>query len=128
MREQHVTHHREEPGLEVCTLTGEIDLTFAPDLLEVLADCEWRQVARLVLDLADVRFLALSVMGLVAEYAERARSAGSRVGLVVPNRPIVTRAVRVCGLSLVMPQYTSLPEALVIESAAATVSGASSGQ
>ncbi|HWM01883.1 MAG TPA: STAS domain-containing protein [Actinophytocola sp.] len=98
------------PDLVVVVATGEIDLVTAPLLSRELAAASSPVV---VLDLAEVTFLAAAGLTVLLSAKQRASAAGSRFGLVGAT-PAVRRVLEVTGIAELMPCHRTL-EAVIRE-------------
>jgi anti-anti-sigma factor len=110
---QHLTirQSRERDGLENIHPVGEIDLCTAPVLQDALADVERRQVQNVLVDLSEVRFLALIGVQVLRTAAERCLSERRRLVLVAPTRP-VQRVLSLADVTADIEIYVTLPSAM----------------
>ena len=80
------------PDTAVLTVAGEIDLLSLPQLRHALYDAldevGTTRVTRLIVDLAEVDFLAACGATLLARVRQRARESGCEVVLVVTDRHV----------------------------------------
>lgn len=83
-----VRHVRHRADVEVCVAVGEIDLCTVSLVREALREIERRQVPRVLVDLSQVEFLSVTGVRVLAIAAERARSSGRQLGLVVATRAV----------------------------------------
>lgn len=94
-------------------VAGELDLASAPILDQELTAVE--QLVPLpvpvVLDLAEVTFLASVGLSLLIEHDRRCAEAGSALRVVAVNRPVV-RAIAVTGLADTVTVVSSIAEAI----------------
>lgn len=90
LADRHLTicriHYR--PDLEICVPVGEVDLCTAPLLRRIVREIEHRQVPRVVVDLAQVAFLDVAGVRVLAAATDRARASGRQLALVVCTRPV----------------------------------------
>jgi len=75
-------------------LTGELDLSTAPEVDQALADAEEKQPARMVIDLRQLVFMDSTGLRVVLAADGRARRDGRRLE-VVPGPPQVHRVFRI---------------------------------
>lgn len=99
---------QDRPDLVRILPIGEIDLVTAPTLHEALTAAESQGVANVVVDLTEVRFLALIGARVLNKAAERSTDSGRRVALVAPN-PMVKRVLDLTGAQ---PTYGTVANAL----------------
>ncbi|HEY7282678.1 MAG TPA: STAS domain-containing protein [Actinomycetota bacterium] len=81
-------------GEATLVLTGELDLSTAPEVEEALAGAEGKQPARMVLDLRQLAFMDSTGLRVVLAADGRARKDGRRLE-VVPGPPQVHRVFRI---------------------------------
>jgi anti-sigma B factor antagonist len=98
-------------GATVLTVSGDIDISTAPDLLAALAalDASAREV--LVLDLSPVEFLDSSALGALVGAQKEAAATGGRL-TVVCSKPKVLRIFAITRLSEVIDVVPSVDVAL----------------
>jgi anti-anti-sigma factor len=75
-------------------LTGELDLSTAPEVEQALAEAEEKQPARMVIDLRQLAFMDSTGLRVVLAADGRARRDGRRLE-VVPGPPQVHRVFRI---------------------------------
>jgi anti-sigma B factor antagonist len=97
--------------LVVCAATGEVDMVTAPLLRQALDKAAVWQARRIVVDLSQVRFLAMAGVRALAGAVAEIRSSGGRVDLVVPVG-VVRRVLDLSGVTGEPVIYGSLSEAL----------------
>lgn len=83
-----------ESGTAVLTVAGEVDAATALRLEEMLQSRLCSQLARLVLDLSQVGFLAVAGLSVITAADLRARSSGADLVLVTGDNRPVTRALQ----------------------------------
>ncbi len=93
-------------------LTGELDLSTAPEVEQALADAEEQQPERVVIDLRQLVFLDSTGLRVVLAADGRARRDGRRLE-VVPGPPQVHRVFRIALLDkrITFVDGTGEPEA-----------------
>jgi anti-sigma B factor antagonist len=96
--EASVDHWREEPATVVVRVTGEVDMSNAATLQEVLDEATSVDVERLVFDLAGLEFIDSSGLAVLLAAAQKVPS----VQLRNPSA-IVRRVVEVTGLTETLP-------------------------
>jgi anti-sigma B factor antagonist len=92
----------------VVTVDGEVDLTTAPELAEVLGE-DVSPV--LVVDLTRVTFLSAAGLHVLVEAAVRAQEHGRRLGLVTDGK-MTLRVLRMSGTAASIPTFESLSDAV----------------
>lgn len=102
---------RLRPDLERILPVGEVDLVTAPTLQDALSDAERRGVPNMVVDLTEVRFLALVGARVLHNAAARSTGTGRKVALVAPN-PIVKRVLNLTDVTGVLPTYGTVANAV----------------
>jgi anti-sigma B factor antagonist len=93
-----VEQWREESGARVVRVTGEVDMSNAGDIREVVDQVTATGVDRLIFDLGGLEFIDSSGLAVLLAAAQRVPS----VQLRNPS-PIVRRVVEVTGLSETLP-------------------------
>jgi anti-sigma B factor antagonist len=93
-----VEQWREESGALVVRVTGEVDMSNAGDIREVVDQVTATGVDRLIFDLGGLEFIDSSGLAVLLAAAQRVPS----VQLRNPS-PIVRRVVEVTGLSETLP-------------------------
>jgi anti-anti-sigma factor len=81
---------RWEEDVATLVLSGELDLSTAPEVEQALADAEEKQPARMVIDLRQMAFMDSTGLRVVLAADGRARRDGRRLE-VVPGPPQVHR-------------------------------------
>lgn len=96
----------------VVAAVGEVDAVTVPRLRTALRTALGRRLShRVVLDLSAVDFLGSHGLAMLVDIAAHAESAGMPFCLVVGDRHVVIRALRVTGLAAVFALYPSLADA-----------------
>lgn len=110
---QHLTVRqiRDRDDLEQVRPIGEIDLCTAPVLREALADTERRQVPNVLVDLSEVRFLALVGVQVLRAAGERSAAEHRRLVLAAPTSP-VQRVLSLTDVTGELEVYVTLPSAM----------------
>jgi len=86
-------------GLCVVRLTGDLDLAVAPQLTRYLREQTSTGVDHLVLDLAQVRFLASAGIGMILTAMSNAEGIRGRLHLTgVTDNHVVARVLDLCSL------------------------------
>lgn len=83
-----------QPGVAVLTVTGEIDAATTPRLDEMLQSRLCSQLARLVLDLSAVDFLAVTGIATLQTAEHRARTSGATFVVNTGDNRAATRALQ----------------------------------
>ena len=90
---------------------GEIDLCTAPVLQDALADTERRKVPNVLVDMSDVRFLALVGVQVLRTAGERSAAENRRLVLAAPTHP-VQRVLSLTDATGDLEVYVTLPSAM----------------
>lgn len=98
VREQLTGSVRVDGGLAVVSLSGEIDISTVAHLRELVDEGIALEAPRVVVDLAEVRFLDAGALAVFATTAERLRKAGSELA-VRGCTPAIYRLFEVTGLT-----------------------------
>lgn len=110
---QHLTvvQIRERDDLEQIHPIGEIDLCTAPVLRDALADAEERKVQNVLVDMTEVRFLALVGVQVLRAAGERIAAERRRLVLAAPTHT-VQRVLSLTDATGELEVYVSLPSAM----------------
>ena len=102
---------RAEPGVEVVIVTGEHDLSTAPELRARLHDLG--ESSAVIIDLDETTFVDSSILGVLVGGLRRARERDVPFGLVLGSNahPAIRRIFELTGLHDVFPIYASRAEA-----------------
>ena len=104
--------HRTEDGVDIVTVSGDLDVYTASRLREMVTDLDQRCQRRwLVLDLAGCGFLDNTGLGVIVGALKRAREAGGSVA-VAGARESVSRVFAVTGLAKFFPMHWSAEDAV----------------
>ena len=93
---------RDEPGIHVVCLRGELDLAQCPAVESALIDAELKQAARVLIDLDELTFVDLSGLRTLTGAAVRAASNGDRLR-ITRARGQVARMLRMTRLDTTLP-------------------------
>jgi anti-anti-sigma factor len=93
----------------VISASGVIDMLTSPQLEASIAACLDANPTAVIVDLADVDFLASAGMGVLV--AARDRASGTCGFAVVANGPATSRPLKLVGLADVIGMYPTLDEA-----------------
>jgi anti-sigma B factor antagonist len=94
-------------------LAGEVDVATAAPLIGFLRDTTVRNPAHLVLDLAAVRFLASTGVGLIMSAMRNADGIRGRLHLIgVTDNPAVARVLDLTGVRPLLDVHDSLEHLL----------------
>jgi anti-sigma B factor antagonist len=102
---------REESGVAILSVSGEVDLYTAPNLDERLSALIADGAHRIVIDFSDVEFLDSTGLGVVVKTLKRVREQEGSLMVVVPNDRI-QKVFRITGLDQVVTLHESLPDAV----------------
>jgi anti-sigma B factor antagonist len=101
---------REERGLTIIHLRGEVDLQHSPQLREILQTKVARRIPTLVLELSEVRYIDSSGLATLVEYYQQSRSFSGRMVLAGAT-PRVKSVFDLVRLSEVFEFYPTIQEA-----------------
>ncbi len=79
---------RDELGITVVDLRGEIDIAHAPRLRDLLEELIANSSARLLINLSDVAFIDSSGLGVLIAAHRKAQETGGILGLANPQAPV----------------------------------------
>lgn len=102
-----VVSRRREEGVEVLTLSGELDITTVQDVSPVLDDVLDSGADRLVVDLSEVSFADSSALNLLLRTRTR-----TSLYVAGPLQPFVGRLFEVTGITGVLNVRATLDDAL----------------
>jgi anti-sigma B factor antagonist len=109
-----ITRYEEEDGTQIVSVTGEVDLSSAPRLAEVIWKAR-RQAGvyppRVVVDLSGVEFLDTAGLEVLTEEWNSSRQSDGRMCLVAQEGPI-TRLLEVTGQGEFFDLYDELGAAV----------------
>ena len=108
LREDPVTSIERDGSAIVVRLGGELDLYNAPTLREALLDAAAAAPGRLVVDLADVRFIDSTALGVLVEARSRAGDAFALAAPALETR----RALEISGLDRHFAVHRTVADAL----------------
>ncbi len=111
-------------GVPVVTTPEEIDITNAPRLRTALLDAAAQGGGPVVVDMSRTRFCDSAGLHVLVLAHKRARAEGEDV-LVVISVTAVLRIFAISGLDRVIPNFSTLEEALALTSATPPVNGSS---
>jgi anti-sigma B factor antagonist len=112
-------------GVPVVTVPEEVDITNAEGLRSALLQAAATGPGALVVDMTRTRFCDSSGLQALSAAHKRAQAEGREVRLVIPGTPVL-RVFALTGMDRVIPNFTTLAEALT--PAAATATGRSRRQ
>ncbi len=98
-----------DEGVQVLTVTGEVDLATAPALENAIESILGSKPRGLVIDLSEVGFLASAGMAVLV--AAHQRAGATRIA-VVADGPATSRQLKMTSLDQVFALHTTLGEAL----------------
>jgi len=114
MDEFTATRYEEINGTQIVSVAGEVDLSSAPRLAELIWKAR-RQAGvyppRVVVDLSGVEFMDTAGLEVLLEEWNSSRPSDGRMCLVAPEGPI-TRLLEVTGLSDLLDLYAELETAV----------------
>jgi anti-anti-sigma factor len=107
------TVHWPNPRMCVVRLTGDLDLATAPQLNSYLREQTSTGPAHLVLDLAEVRFMASTGINVILTAMNNTDGINGRLHLTgVTDNRVVVRVLEVCGLLPRLDIHENLDELL----------------
>jgi len=98
-------------GVPVVAAPEEIDVTNAELLRSALLNAAANGYGTLVVDMTQTRFCASSGLHALLAAHKRAEAEGGEVLLVIPGTAVL-RVFAITGIDRMIPNFTSLPEAL----------------
>jgi anti-sigma B factor antagonist len=98
-------------GVPVVATPGEIDITNAEALRSALVKAAANGHGTLVVDMSQTRFCDCSGLNTLLAAHKRAEAQGHQVLLVIPSTTVL-RVFAITGVDRMIPNFTSLPEAL----------------
>ena len=98
-------------NVTVIAVSGEIDVSTAPELRDKLASLDAEAGATAVVDLSEVSFVDSTALGVLVSAVKRLRSSGGDLKLVV-TKPHITKVLEITGLTEVFEIYASPEEAV----------------
>ena len=108
------TRYEAKDGTQIVSVTGEVDLSSAPRLAEVIWKAK-RQAGgsspRVVMDLSRIEFMDTAGLEVLMEEWNASRQSDERMWLVAPEGPI-TRLLEITGLSELFDLYDELGAAV----------------
>ena len=96
----------------IATLKGEVDISNASSVKDGLLRSVPNTATALVLDLTDTAYVDSSGVRLIFELAERLRSRGQKLALVVPDDSMIKRVLLLTEVQQAVPMSTSVQGAL----------------
>lgn len=93
---------REDGGVTVIEVAGEVDVYTAPTLRQHLRDASQGPAPRVVVDMTDVKFLDSTGLGVLVGAMGRIKEADGALRLVVASDHIL-KVLRITGLDALIP-------------------------
>jgi anti-sigma B factor antagonist len=106
-------------GVPVVTAPEEIDITSAPGLRSALLDAAAHGHETLVVDMTRTQFCDSSGLHTLLAAHKRAQAVGGELRLVISAAPVL-RVFAITGVDRIIPNFTSLDQALTQTSANAS--------
>ena len=97
-------------GIVVLSVAGELDVSTAPKLDRAITRCITGPLAGLIVDLANVNFMASAGISILLEGDSTARTVSKWFG-VVANSRVMQRPMELLGLNQIMNIYSTLDAA-----------------
>lgn len=104
---------RPDEGCALIALTGELDISTAPQLGEALRRATAEGARRIVVDLSGVSFVDASALGVLVSSFQQLRAADGTLAIVCPEKHI-RRIFEITGLDAIFGIYASRAEALSV--------------
>jgi anti-sigma B factor antagonist len=102
---------RDENGVAVFVLTGRIDTEGAVDMDLALQAAVSEDKAKMVLDMAEVRYIGSAGLRTMADVLTKNKEVGGDLKLVAVNRKVL-RVLRIIGFDKFFSIYDTLDEAI----------------
>jgi anti-sigma B factor antagonist len=96
----------------VAKVMGEVDLTNAPDVLELLLGSVSNDCAGLVVDLSNARYLDSTGVGVFFDAVRSLHGRGQQVAVVCPPDVSLRRLLSITGIESVVPIADALSDAI----------------
>lgn len=109
--EFNISSRKAGEGITVIDLRGEVDAFTAPKLKQEMIDQIEGGTTRLAVNLADVKYLDSTGLGVLIGGLKRTRDKNGELVLICPNVRIM-RIFEITGLSRIFEMFQSEPEAL----------------
>jgi anti-anti-sigma factor len=106
------THERDERGVRIIGVTGELDLDSAPELAARIDAARAATARRVLVDLSDLGFCDSTGLRALMGAANEIRIAGGRLALSCPHDTPVARTLSVTGAREMLPVYPDVTTAL----------------
>jgi anti-sigma B factor antagonist len=103
--------HHDKDGIEVVDVEGEIDISSAPRLRELLIDLVSKNNDQIVVNLEKVGFLDSTGLGVLVGGLKRVRAHDGSLDLVCTREQIL-RLLRITGLTKVFGIYQTVDQAI----------------
>jgi len=92
-----------EGAVVIASITGEVDLTNAPDVLDALLSTITNNCAGLVADLTNARYLDSTGVGVFFDATRNLHSRGQQIAIVCPPTVPLRRLLAITGIDSVVP-------------------------
>jgi anti-sigma B factor antagonist len=116
-----IIQHEPEPGLNVLTAEGELDLASAPSLKWALTDVLSDGGRRIVVDLSQVTFIDSTALGVLVG-VHRSLPVGARLGIVCTHDEVMN-IFELTGLDATFDIFRTLDDALAFVRGSAAAAG-----
>jgi len=100
-----------QSGVPVLLVTGEVDVSTAPELRERLVAVAEKGDRVVVVDLTNVSFVDSTALGVLVSGVKRFRNVGGDLRLVV-TQPHISKVLEITGLTDVFAIYSTSAEAV----------------
>jgi len=101
-----------EGAVVIARVTGEVDLTNAPDVLDALMALVTNDCAGLVADLSDARYLDSTGVGVFFDATRNLHGRGQQIAIVCPPTVPLRRLLAITGIDSVVPIADRCDEAV----------------
>ena len=105
-------NRRNENGVEVLDVSGELDIYTSPKLRTAIQDVLAGGRSRVVVNLLHTTYLDSTALSVLTSALKQARDAGGTVALVY-NQPQIEKIFTITGLHEVFPVFRTEPEAVI---------------
>ncbi|MBN1219210.1 MAG: STAS domain-containing protein [Anaerolineae bacterium] len=104
-------HIRTESGLTILDLSGEIDVSYAPHLRDIMTDLLERNAGRLLVNLSDVVYMDSAGLSVLIAGHRQAQKLNGLLALTNLQRP-VRQVFNITGVDKFIPLYLTIEEGI----------------
>jgi anti-sigma B factor antagonist len=102
----------ERGGLVIAHVTGELDVSMAPQMGDQIAEAVPNSAHTLVVDFSDLEFIDSSGVAMLFSLVRRLSSRRQELRVVAPSNEPVTRVLEIVDFSKAAPLHADLESAL----------------